>query len=169
MNKFLNFLKGKTSLIILFLLTLGFNWLLSHFMPKEYALDLKFAYNSVDVSYALSSMGAESRSIYQLGVWALDLPYLFVYGLFTLGLLHRLYGKGIFLLLPPLVSLMDLCENFLVLELLDYFPKVDATIAFLTSCFTTTKWVLVAVLLSMIIVGVLRSVWIKRAALAIEN
>lgn len=162
MDRFLIFVGRKKHLFILFALTLGFNILLSHFMPKEYALDLKFAYTFQEVIFSMDSMGMDSRHLYSIGVWTLDFPYLVVYSLFFVGVLFRLYGKKTFIFLPLGIALMDLIENILVLRILKTFPELDKLLVQAASFFTTFKWILVAVMMTIVLIGLVRMLVLKK-------
>ena len=72
MTKLLDFVGKKNHLIILFALVILFNVLLSFFMPKDQALDLKFAYTFGEAYQSIETMDLETRQIYRLGVWTLE-------------------------------------------------------------------------------------------------
>jgi hypothetical protein len=144
--------KGK-NLLLLACLFLLFNFLLSHFIPKEYALDLKFAYSADEAYLALGSMNWELRNVYRVVVWFLDMPYIFVYTLLFTGILLKLWRSRKVVWLTLSIFLMDLLENLLVLRLLKTFPGRSEVLAILCSFFSTSKWTLVIIMVLMIFIG----------------
>ena len=144
--------KGK-NLLLLACLFLLFNFLLSHFIPKEYALDLKFAYTADEAYLALGSMNWELRNVYRVVVWFLDMPYIFVYTLLFTGILLKLWRSRKVVWLTLSIFLMDLLENLLVLRLLKTFPGRSEVLAILCSFFSTAKWTLVIIMVLMIFIG----------------
>ena len=156
MTKLLDFVGKKNHLIVLFALVILFNVLLSFFMPKDQALDLKFAYTFGEAYQSIETMDLETRQIYRLGVWTLDFPYMILYSLAFYGLLFKIWGNRGFIKLPFLIALMDLGENLLVIKILNSFPDVNKSMAILASVFTTSKWILVGVLMLFILGGLFK-------------
>ena len=144
--------KGK-NLLLLACLFLLFNFLLSHFIPKEYALDLKFAYSADEAYLALGSMNWELRNVYRVVVWFLDMPYMLIYTLFFTGILLKLWRSKKVVWLTLSIFLMDLIENLLVLRLLKTFPGRSEVLPIFCSFFSTTKWTLVIIMVMMIFIG----------------
>ncbi|OOG77179.1 hypothetical protein [Algoriphagus sp. A40] len=144
--------KGK-NLVLLFCLFLLFNILLSSFMPKEYALDLKFAYSVEEAYGALSHLDLDQRKLYRFGVWALDMPYMAVYCLLFSGILIKFWKNKKVAWLPVSILVMDFFENLLVLRILKLYPVQNEILAVLASGFTTTKWVLVGILIFVLLIG----------------
>lgn len=156
MDKLLNYIGKKSVLLILFFATILFNFLLSYFMPKDYALDLKFAYTYWEAFQSISAMDLEARSLYKIGIWVLDFPYLMIYSGFLVGILLRLYGKQPLIYIPFLIGTVDLLENIMETAILDTFPYSNHYLVLFASFFTTCKWILVAGVALSIIVGVVR-------------
>ncbi len=125
-------------------------------MPKDYALDLKFAYTYWEAIQSISAMDLETRNLYKLGIWMLDFPYLFIYSLFLFGVLHKLFGKRPIIFLPFLIAGIDLLENISVTAILNSFPTSSHLLVLLASFFTTCKWVLVGGALLSILIGVIK-------------
>lgn len=162
MGKFLNLIGKKYVLLTLFFATLIFNFLLSYFMPKDYALDLKFAYTYWEAIQSLSAMDLNTRNLYRAGIWILDFPYLLIYSSFLIGILVKLYGKQPIIWLPLLVGTVDLFENILETILLNTFPFTSHLLVLFASFFTTCKWILVAGVGLSIIVGVVKLFLFKK-------
>lgn len=150
---FQNLTKGK-NILLLACLFLIFNLLLNHFMPKDHALDLKFAYSVEEAYLALGSLDLEARKIYRTGIWLFDMPYMVVYSLLFSGILLKLWGTKRLVLLPFLVLLMDFLENLMILRMLRIFPRGDDYLAGFSSLFSTCKWLLIAVMLITVCLGV---------------
>ncbi|MBY5952398.1 hypothetical protein OU792_09150 [Algoriphagus sp. NF] len=155
-------LSQKGSLIAFFLMMIAFNLSLSFFMPKEYALDLKFAYTFSEAWNSLSAMDMDTRDLYRKGIWFLDLPYLIVYSVFFSGLLYRLMGMKRVVFLPFLVASFDFIENLLVLRLLKIFPEPSKVLTLTASVATTLKWIAVAIMLGIVLFGIFRLVFSKK-------
>ncbi|WP_297335290.1 hypothetical protein [Algoriphagus sp.] len=158
MKKLLNFVSQPVTIFTLAILLILFNGLLMLSMPKEYALDLKFAYTVSETIFALESMGAQSRIFYRIGIWILDFPYMVVYMLFFTGVIFKLWGNNKFLLVPLLIGFFDLLENFCVLALLDSFPDISPILAKTASVFTTIKWIFVLFLMGAMVTGLIRMI-----------
>lgn len=151
---------GKTkNLVILSLLFGWFNLMLSQFLSKDHALDLKFAYSVEEAYLAIGQLNLDQRLLYRFGIWALDMPYMLVYGLLLGGILYRIWGKGKILWLPYLISASDFLENLWILRILKLFPQENEVLAILASIFTTAKWVFVLIAFGGIIYGILR--WVS--------
>jgi hypothetical protein len=153
MNSVYAFLSKWKNLLLLFCLFLLANVLIGQFMPKDQALDLMFAYSADEVYASLDQLDAEQRKLYSFGLWALDMPYLFIYGLFFSGILMKLWKRKFVVWIPVLIMLMDFFENILALNILHFFPERHDRLASLASLFTTSKWILVGVLAITVISG----------------
>lgn len=158
MKRFLNFVSRPGSISVLAILLILFNGLLMLSIPKEFALDLKFAYSVSDVFLALDSMGGQARDLYRMGIWFLDFPYMAVYSLFFTGTLYRLWGLGRVLFLPFVIGFFDLLENLSVLALLESYPTVPWGLAVSASAFTTLKWVFVIFMMASVLGGLIRAI-----------
>jgi len=147
------FLNKWKNLVLLFFLFLLANFLLSKFMPREHALDLKFAY-SVDQAYlALKQLTTQEQNQYKFGISVLDMPYLIIYGLFFSGILLKLWKNKWIVLIPVSISLMDFFENLLVIGVINLLPDKSPMLVTFASLFTTSKWILIGVLVVAILAG----------------
>lgn len=153
MNSVYSFLSKWKNLLLLFCLFILANVLLGQFMPKDHALDLMFAYSPDEAYASLDQLSAEQRRLYSFGLWALDMPYLLIYGLFFSGILIKLWGRRGFVWIPISIMIMDFFENILALNILYFLPERHDSLAFLASIFTTSKWILVGVLAIAVILG----------------
>lgn len=147
------FLSKWKNLLVLFSLFLLANFFLSQFMPKEQALDLKFAYTVDDAYQALNELDQEERARYEFGILAFDMPYLLIYGLLFSGILLKLFKNNWIVLLPFSIMVMDFFENLFVLRILQLFPIQNEKHATFASIFTSCKWVLIGILVVLSLVG----------------
>lgn len=155
MNTLFEFLRNKRVLYCLLILFVILNLSLTYFMPKDQALDLKFAY-SVDEAYLLlGQLNQTQREFYCFGVWALDLPYMIVYTLFFAGILYRLWNKKRVAWMAFFILLADFFENLFILQVLKNYPSHLSDTVIYASIFTTSKWILVGVVLMAIVGGLL--------------
>lgn len=143
------------NLLLLASLFLLFNFLLNSIMPKDYALDLMFAYTPEDAYEALSHLDFEQRKLYRNGIWALDMPYMIIYSFLFSGVLLKIYKNKKMVLLPAMIMMMDFFENLTVLRMLKLFPIQDNFLALIASAFTTSKWVVVVLMVVLIWCGLI--------------
>lgn len=153
MNSVYAFLSKWKNLLLLFFLFILANVLLGQFMPKDQALDLMFAYSADEAYASLNQLNEEQRKLYSFGLWVLDMPYLFIYGLLFSGILMKLWNKKFTVWIPVSIMLMDFFENILVLNMLYFLPERHDRLAILASIFTTSKWILIGILALAVIFG----------------
>lgn len=162
MLKLFKSIDNRMNLIILTLLLVLFNILLSSLLPADQALDLKFAYSVQEAYEAIGMLDLETRNIYRLGIWALDLPYMIIYGLLFSGVLFKIWKKKKVMLIPLGVVLLDLFENLMVLRILKLYPLENEILATFASFFTTGKWLLVGVMVLMILFGLIHNFFTRK-------
>ncbi len=155
MNSWLN-------LAILTCLLLLFNFLLSSLLQADKVLDLKFAYSVQEAYEAIGLLDFESREIYRFGLWALDLPYMIIYGLLFSGLLYKIWKTQKVLILTLGIVLMDFFENLMVLRILKIYPLENQLLATLASLFTTCKWLLVGLMVLTILYGLFHNLLTRK-------
>lgn len=157
MHSLFHFLSKWRNLLLLFGLIIIANILLVQYMPKEHALDLKFAYTPDEAHASIASLNSEERSNYKLGILAFDMPYLVIYCLFFSGILVKLWKKKRLVIIPFAILIFDFFENLMVLQILKSFPDQNEVVALSASIFTTGKWLMVGALLVSIISGLIYS------------
>ncbi|GAA0879646.1 hypothetical protein GCM10009119_26150 [Algoriphagus jejuensis] len=162
MKLLFQFLSKWGNLLLLFCLFLLFNILLSSFLPKEYVLDLMFAYSSEEAYAALGHLNPSQIHRYKIGIWILDMPYLGIYCLLFSGLMIQIWKNHTTAWLPVAVAAMDLFENLSVLRILGLYPRQNEIWTAIASFFSTSKWVLVGVLIFALVFGLIFSVFSKR-------
>ncbi|MDX5337425.1 MAG: hypothetical protein LPK25_00245 [Cyclobacteriaceae bacterium] len=152
-------------LVILGILFIAFNAMIPQFLPKDQALDLKFAYSREDVINSLSQLSSSQIADYKFGLLALDMPYLVTYSLLLAGVLFRLWGNTSIVYIPFIAAFADLLENLAVLKILNVFPAIGNSIVVLASVSTTAKWILAGIIVLGILAGVLKKLFYKKYAL----
>lgn len=162
MLKFFKSMNSWFNLSILTCLLFLFNFLLNANLPADQALDLRFAYSVQEAHDAIGMLDLETRKIYRLGIWALDLPYMIIYGLLFSGLLFKIWKTQKILILPAGVVLMDFFENLMVLRILKTYPLENKVLATLASFFTTCKWLLVGLMVLTLLYGLFHYFFIRK-------
>ena len=158
-------LSSTRVLVILGILFLAFNAVIPQFLPKDYALDLRFAYSKAEACYLLSQLSFEQISDYKFGLLALDMPYLLTYSLFFGCLLFRLWGNSLIVVAPFLAALADFSENVSVYRILNSLPSEADHLFLWASVSSTTKWIFVVILFSGVFGGILRKILSKKSAI----
>lgn len=151
------FVKAWLTPILVFLFFL-FNYLLTISLPVDLVLDLKFMYSPQVILDSLSQMDEQGRAAYAEGILYLDLPYVIVYTVLFYTLLQKLWSGRHLCILTLSIAAMDTCENFLMLYHIRSFPDISDALGYLTSVFTSVKWLLVVILLGLVFAGLLRKI-----------
>ncbi|WP_157963192.1 hypothetical protein [Algoriphagus litoralis] len=158
----LQILSNWKILLLLFALVLLANFLLGQFMPKEQALDLKFAYSAKEAYDSILQLDENGLKRYRFGILALDMPYILIYGLFFSGVMFKLWGRPWTILIPISIMVLDFFENVMVLEMLGHLPEQHLNLGSLASIFTTGKWIFVSILGLSILSGLIRNLFFKK-------
>lgn len=130
-------------------------------------IDTWFAYTPDRVYQVLPALGQQGRQLYAITELSLDLAYPLVYNSFlwlaiTLVVdktFHRQSPIQKLALLPAGVLACDYAENILLAILLWSYPTRHTTLAWAASFFTTAKWVLGALAILSILLGLARYIW----------
>lgn len=164
------------TLLVLILLALPFNLLL---FPRRSAtlvelsgiqkpiIDTWFAYTPEQVYQVLPALEEQGRQLYAISELSLDLVYPLVYNSFLWLAITLVLNKTFprqsriqkLALLPAAVLACDYAENILLAILLWSYPTRHITLAWAASFFTTTKWVLGALAILSIFLGLARYIW----------
>lgn len=165
-------LQGKKVIIVLILSILAYVLMVAFTLPRLQSLagglelfDVRLIGYSPDYALQLlNALGVEGRYVYLTQQIPLDMIYslLFAisYSLVTAYLLYKLTwfdSFAFYLVLLPLVGgLLDCCENFAVVAMLNQFPDLSTTTATLASYLTRTKFLFsIPALLSIILLLVI--------------
>jgi hypothetical protein len=127
-------------------------------LPKKHALDLMFAYSAEDAYAALAQLDGDQLSVYSVGIWVLDMPYIVIYGLLFTGLLLKIWKRTVVVWLPLGIATMDLFENLSISRILYLFPLRQEFLVTVASFFTTSKWTMVGFLVLSIFCGLISSI-----------
>jgi len=158
----INFFKGQGLIWFLVFLFFLFNILLTRAMPVDLVLDLRFLYNPEILFDSLSKMGESGREQYWKGIIYLDMPYILVYTYLFCRVLKNLWSGTQLYYLTIGVALADLFENLLMLYHIQTFPEIFEFLGYLTSLFTSTKWIMVVAMFSLMIAGLIRRIFSKQ-------
>ncbi|SFB33749.1 hypothetical protein [Algoriphagus aquimarinus] len=154
-------LERPPSLLALVVLFALFNLLLNYFMPRELALDVRFAYSANEAYNSIQSMGPKVRENYLAVIWILDTAYMLVYLLLFSILIMKISKRKLLVILPLVIFILDLFENLMVTFLLLKFPVESQVLGFIASFFTTTKWLTVGAFCVIFIFCVIRNYVLK--------
>lgn len=132
-------------------------------------LDLQFSYNKERVIEILSSYTERARTLAAIFNATADSFYPVIYTLLfiiTICWIFKNVNGGrdylkVLLVLPIAIMLVDYLENNYIINLLNNFPKINDTDVLYSSLFTTTKWSLVFLQISVILCGLLLLIWQK--------
>lgn len=119
-------------------------------------LDVRFAYTPADVQHLFEALGAGGRSLYALTEVTLDLVFPFVYGgllaILVLNLFSRERARYL-VLVPVLGVVFDLLENITVALLAWTYAGGTSPAAWAASVFSSTKLILGALGLLIVLAG----------------
>lgn len=131
-------------------------------MPKDHALDLKFAYSAQEAYDSILQLDESELSRYKVGILGLDMPYIVFYGLFFSGVLLKLWKSQWTILIPMTIMVMDFFENLMVLQILNHLPEQRLSLGSMASFFTTGKWIFVSILGLSILLGLVKKVFLRK-------
>lgn len=104
-------------------------------------LDLQFAYTPEKAYQIIDTYTPLTRRFYILCEFTLDVVYPIAYTIFFSFSLLALYpNRKKLALLPYVVFTLDMCENLGIITMLSLYPVKVNAIAWMTSAFTTAKW-----------------------------
>lgn len=132
-------------------------------------LDLQFAFTLERASAIISQWGIAGRSLALTGLFY-DCFYPISYGLALMALIVRVLGPESklalrVLWLPVVAVILDYFENFVHWRVIQSFPEMSAFSVALASGFAATKWALIAIAVSILLVAILRrSLFPKKSA-----
>lgn len=123
-------------------------------------LDVHLYYNAETAYNLLKSYDAAAFANYRLCALTVDMVYpvfyAFLISLLIASVLRRRYtaGQSIHWLraAPFIIMLVDWFENLTIVRLMDQWPIFDADLANIAGLLTFTKWSLLAVVMSLLIV-----------------
>lgn len=125
-------------------------------------IDLQFAYTP-DEAYALiESYGEDVRKRYIIGELTLDVAYPITYTLMLSISLFLIYQRSVKMgQLPYIIFLSDMLENMGIVTMLANYPSQLTAVAWVTSVFSTVKWLMVGACMIVLIIGLIRKILSK--------
>lgn len=171
--KFFQLLGNKKTILILFLIFVGFNIYFSTVLKdlNEIAnqevkiLDLRFGYSLEEVNLFFRQIGSEGRILYEKISMA-DMFYPIFYGLLLMSLISR-FTKGnskllLLNLIPLVMIILDFVENISIKKLMTHFPNIGADMVSFTSILTQAKWVFVGLSIFLVLILLGRNFYMKK-------
>ncbi len=159
MFKVSNFILRGRSIIVLVVLFLTFNSLLKNTIPPNVVLDLKFGYSAKAAYMTLSEMGPEMRQAYLKCLLIFDILYMVIYTLLFIQLLNFLWKDTRLYLFCVGVLIFDLFENLTIYSMIQIFPDYSSFLGISASFFTSSKWVFVAIVITLSLVGAFKKIF----------
>jgi len=148
------------SVLILFIIILGFN---GYFMVKmksstgQPPLDLRFTHSPKVTYKNFDAMSEDQQKRYMIGELTTDIIYPIIYTLFfSFSLLLLFKGNQIIPFVPYGAFIMDVFENLSLFTLLKLYPQHINWLAWVSSIFSTLKWLFVMLSFLLIILGLFR-------------
>lgn len=132
-------------------------------------LDLKMAYSKNEVTELFSKMGEDGRAAYYTSTMIADSIYPLVYTLllcllfvFFIKMIGNNHSTFYFLLLFPIgIMLSDFAENINTMHMLRSFPLIDEGSAKRGSFFSSLKWYLTIMAISLLLVAFIYSMILR--------
>ncbi|MCK5688455.1 hypothetical protein KAI87_04250 [Myxococcota bacterium] len=163
MKNFLEKYAGSKSIALLFGLFLLFNIVLFPALfpsgAQSEPIDLQFAYTPQTAYQLIENYGDDTRHTYLIGELTVDAAYPIIYSLLLSFILFVLFKNHKLALAPFLILFADYGENLGIVIMLWTWPQKLVSVAWVTSFFTTLKWILVLGVVTMILVGALK--WVR--------
>lgn len=159
MFKISNLILGGRSIIVLVVLFLTFNSLMKNTIPPEVVLDLKFGYSAKAAYLTISDMSAEMRQAYIRCLLLFDIPYMVIYTLLFIQLLNFLWKDTRIQLFCVGILIFDFFENLTIYSMIQIFPDYSSFLGFSSSFFTSSKWILVGIVITLSIVGAVKKIF----------
>lgn len=171
--KFFQILSNKKSILILFVIFIGFNIYFSNAAKElnELAqqevkiLDLSFGYSFDDIKLFFEQIGSEGRLLYAK-ISKVDMIYPIAYGLFLMSLISFFAKNNSKLLLlnlfPFTIIILDFVENISIQKMLTHFPNIGAEMVSFTSVITQSKWIFVGLSIFSVFILLGRFYYLKK-------
>lgn len=163
-----NFIQKNTSvksilflftMLLLFKLVLFPNFFLKGQNIKP--LDLQFAYTPLEAYQLIENYGEVVRKSYIIGELTIDLIYQIVYSSLLSFIIFFIYKRQRIALFPFLILITDYLENIGIVTLLYNYPQKLIIVAWITSFFSTLKWILILSSILIIIIGLIKKINFK--------
>ena len=159
-SEYLHLVSSTKSQITIFILLniCGFIFFLLPHNIFSNMLDLELFYSKENVVENFSTMGPDGRSIYVLSSLLLDTVYPILYLSLFLGAYFKLFKSSKAILLVPIIAFsFDILENLQITRMNLNFPNISETHVYLSSMTTSLKWAAIAITVSVLIYGIIKS------------
>ncbi len=143
-------------MLLLFKLVLFPNFFLKGQNVK--LLDLQFAYTPQKAYQLIENYGEAIRKSYIIGELTIDLIYPIVYSSLLSFIIFYIYKRQRIALFPFLILITDYLENFGIVTLLYKYPQKLIIVAWITSFFSSLKWILILSSVLIIIIGLIKRI-----------
>lgn len=154
---YLNF--SVQTIFLLVCLLIFFNTMLKQTMPPNLVLDLKFAYSAPEAYQILRNMGEEMRNDYLKCLLIYDIPYMLIYTTLFIKFFNFLWKGYQFHIFCLGVLFFDFFENLTIYRMIIVFPDYSSFLGISASFFTSTKWVLVGIVVALMLIGALKKIF----------
>ncbi|MCD4664967.1 MAG: hypothetical protein K8R68_06815 [Bacteroidales bacterium] len=165
MKRFIQKNVSGKSILFLFGMLLLFNFVLFPvFLPKGQntkPIDTQFAYTPQKAYQIIENYEDTVIQLYIIGELTIDLIYPIIYSLLLSFILFFVYKNQKIVLFPFLILIADYFENFGIVTLLFSYPQKLMNVAWITSFFSTLKWILILVSFLIIILGLMKKLILK--------
>ncbi|MCD4735035.1 MAG: hypothetical protein K8R53_03240 [Bacteroidales bacterium] len=155
---------GKSILFLSGMLLL-FNFVLFPvFLPNEQntePIDIQFAYTPQKAYHLIENYEETVIKLYIFGELTIDFVYPVIYSLLLSFILFLVYKKQKIALFPFLILIADYFENFGIVTMLCSYPQKLINVAWVTSFFSTLKWILIIVSILIITFGLIKKLVLK--------
>ena len=159
-SKYLHLVSSTKSQITIFILVniCGLIFFLRPHNIFSNMLDLELFYSKENVVENFSTMGPDGRSIYLLSSLLIDTVYPILYLSLFLGAYFKLFRSSKAILFVPVIAFsFDILENLQITRLDLNFPNINETHVYLSSMTTSLKWAAIAITVSVLIYGIIKS------------
>lgn len=136
----------------------GFAWRQTKLGARIKLLDTRILYTPADVKELFHKLNKEGRQLYAATELSLDIIFPLLYGSLLAMLFVRVYNGDMgrkMILLPLLAMSADILENMMIAYLALNFNEKESVLAWVSSIFTATKWILLLICVIALLIGVL--------------
>ncbi len=125
-------------------------------------LDLQFFYTPAKAYEIITAYGEYTRLFYRNIELTIDIIYPIIYSLFFSLFITWLFKKGFdqnssmqrLNVVPFGAWLFDLLENIGIVTMLSIYPSTPAALAWITTIFTTVKWLFAGASIVLVMIGI---------------
>ena len=153
------------SILVLAALVLAINLIVRPFFSGEKSnppIDLQIAYTPYQAYKLIDNMSANDRRNYMIGEMTIDVIYPIIYTFLFSFILLLLFPKNLIIpFLPYGAMFSDFFENFGIVSMLWHYPDKLMYVGWITSVFSSLKWIFVAISVFLIVIGIAKKLIVK--------